>query len=1318
MPDYPQSYPNINDLDKIPIFSERGNENFEVNNLPEVLSYGKHYFLLSWKGDGLADASPINFEVKDSNGNVIFSDISDYDVINNQIICYIWIKKDPLRIYDEISDGIGKLTIVGELEHVPPQFKGKPNVRCTIPININKRIINNSPILFQDINDIQTYSSISETTGFDYNDANYKRSYIQVSASNLITYGGKVDKIELSYKENNTRSTEFKVIGIYPLSGSVYEVNSEFSAGLNPVSDIQKIPTPREIRRNKYVQFKLRFLNSNGEYAQDINKENKNVEITSSNISFGGSPLILETTDNLVTGSGALIFGSSLTNGFRIDYKPTGKGIVSDKDTLEFTRIVGGKDHKPYAIADGGEFLGDASTNVVSASVHSTIIGAISSSMTQSFGSIIVGGSSSMMSKSPLSCLLGGWKNQIDLTPYDNRWNSIDWVGHNVIIGGSQNRISSSMISGYNNVIFGGSSNLIGGNVNHLFSTDNTIIGGQYNEISGGNYNMVIGGRVNKVHGQGEASGEYTQKGTIIGGQNNTIRGGTGTYSAGAIIHSAHSTLAIPDSIILGGHHRDIKWGRGQRYTVYVPNFDVSGSMHLHEDLTVSGSITAKQYILSSSVTYMTTSFMSGSTMFGDDITDTHQFTGSVFISSSTALDVIGHITASGNISSSDTIDTKWLRIPQSADGNGGAIYFGSASSNDNNAKIYDDGGVSRGLTFAYQDTDIMSIHDEEPKVDITKNLRVGTHITASGNISSSGTLYSDKAVINTTTSAPSMDLTVHGSISASGNYHVEHANHIIFGERVVDPFTRVKIGAVSDGTFKIQGEGDGGVNNHLMSSGSSYAGIRVVIGPLSAFPETLAERLLVKGDMNVDGYITSSKYITSLGSITSSNDISASGTINASNIDFNFLQGRLYNDGGDNRLRVDDQNGNSALVIGNLDDVSDGASRVGIGNLTPNKALQVTGDISASGDLYAGSTTGAYFSASSGNVEISGSGTAELIINGTISGTSDFFVGSRTGAYISSSNGNLKLSGSLSEAQFEVDGYISSSGRIISDSHITASGDISASGTIYGTTYYSDGEILGLYHSGLMKLGTGAKPTNVRGVSITLEAPLTSSYNISSSGWLSGSSIHASGDVYSGTKTLVKNYGNGSNSELAYWSGADSVQGNQNLSYVNNALKVGAFSGHVAISASGHINENHGDGGNISGSLTPKLGKGYGKVIGIGNSDTVEGSVYCLQSTSTWEKITADGGCVSSSLLGVALGTNSSEGMLLNGFAQISQSGTTAIGQKVYVSKTSGCVSGSIDDLESGDVVRVLGYVLNSGNNNGSGSIYFNPDNTWLEIV
>ena len=40
----------------------------------------------------------------------------------------------------------------------------------------------------------------------------------------------------------------------------------------------------------------------------------------------------------------------------------------------------------------------------------------------------------------------------------------------------------------------------------------------------------------------------------------------------------------------------------------------------------------AERYIVSSSVTHRTQSFSSGSTIFGDDVDDTHQFTGSVFI--------------------------------------------------------------------------------------------------------------------------------------------------------------------------------------------------------------------------------------------------------------------------------------------------------------------------------------------------------------------------------------------------------------------------------------------------------------------------------------------------------------------------------------------------------------------------------------------------------------------------------------------------------------------------------------------------------------
>jgi cytoskeletal protein CcmA (bactofilin family) len=51
--------------------------------------------------------------------------------------------------------------------------------------------------------------------------------------------------------------------------------------------------------------------------------------------------------------------------------------------------------------------------------------------------------------------------------------------------------------------------------------------------------------------------------------------------------------------------------------------------------LTVSGNLTAQQFIVSSSVTFLTTSFSSGSTKFGDTIDDTHQFTGSLSVTGS-----------------------------------------------------------------------------------------------------------------------------------------------------------------------------------------------------------------------------------------------------------------------------------------------------------------------------------------------------------------------------------------------------------------------------------------------------------------------------------------------------------------------------------------------------------------------------------------------------------------------------------------------------------------------------------------------------------
>jgi hypothetical protein len=61
--------------------------------------------------------------------------------------------------------------------------------------------------------------------------------------------------------------------------------------------------------------------------------------------------------------------------------------------------------------------------------------------------------------------------------------------------------------------------------------------------------------------------------------------------------------------------------------------------------LTIRGTLTAEQYVVSSSVLYVTQSFSSGSTLFGNSVDDTHRFTGSVFIQG--PLTVTGGITGS-----------------------------------------------------------------------------------------------------------------------------------------------------------------------------------------------------------------------------------------------------------------------------------------------------------------------------------------------------------------------------------------------------------------------------------------------------------------------------------------------------------------------------------------------------------------------------------------------------------------------------------------------------------------------------------------------
>ena len=84
--------------------------------------------------------------------------------------------------------------------------------------------------------------------------------------------------------------------------------------------------------------------------------------------------------------------------------------------------------------------------------------------------------------------------------------------------------------------------------------------------------------------------------------------------------------------------------------------------------LTIRGNLTAEQFIVSSSVIYITQSFSSGSTFFGNSVDDTHRFTGSVFIN--------GPLTVTGGITGSLFGTSSWSQYSITSSNSNTASYI------------------------------------------------------------------------------------------------------------------------------------------------------------------------------------------------------------------------------------------------------------------------------------------------------------------------------------------------------------------------------------------------------------------------------------------------------------------------------------------------------------------------------------------------------------------------------------------------------------------------------------------------------------------
>lgn len=148
----------------------------------------------------------------------------------------------------------------------------------------------------------------------------------------------------------------------------------------------------------------------------------------------------------------------------------------------------------------------------------------------------------------------------------------------------------------------------------------------------------------------------------------------TASAFTGSYIGDGAGLYNLPASGVTGLNLSQITSGNATA-SISSTAFTVNKNTQIQGNLSVTGSIIATEYIVSSSVTYMTTSFASGSTAFGNDNNDVHQFTGSVQITGSISLN--GQAIGTGKLD-----ETTFQSYTSSNDGRVSALETSSGSLN------------------------------------------------------------------------------------------------------------------------------------------------------------------------------------------------------------------------------------------------------------------------------------------------------------------------------------------------------------------------------------------------------------------------------------------------------------------------------------------------------------------------------------------------------------------------------------------------------------------------------------------------------------
>jgi len=502
-----------------------------------------------------------------------------------------------------------------------------------------------------------------------------------------------------------------------------------------------------------------------------------------------------------------------------------------------------------------------------------------------------------------------------------------------------------------------------------------------------------------------------------------------------------------------------------------------NGNQTVQGNVTVIGNLIAQQYIVSSSVSYFTSSFFDGSTKFGDTDSDTHQFTGSLRSPNITG-SLLGTSSFSNNSTSASYSSTASVALNALTSSYINVATNAVSSSYSLTASFAENAGSSLTTGSTYPITSSWSNNS----ISSSYALNASNATTAtSANTATSSSFATTAGTVTSASYALTASFALNssgggsGTVSGSANYISKFTstsavgNSVIYetgsniGIGTINPNSKLNInssGSLVSGSVVFSVEGTQG---SLFSVDDSLSGSLMSVNDISGLPilEVFSDDRLVVGTFNantlvvtgsrvgigtsiplaklqVSGSISGSSFTSSVSNGvgflgTSSFAVSASFSLTALTASF-----ALNASGGGGSGTVTGSTNyiskfTSNTAIGNSV-IYETGSNIGIGTINPNSKL----NINSSGSLASGSvvfsvegTQGSLFSVDdslSGSLmsvnDISGLPILEVfsddrLIVGTFNANTLVVTGSRVGIGTSVPIAKLQVNGNISGSSF-----------------------------------------------------------------------------------------------------------------------------------------------------------------------------------------------------------------------------------------------------------------------------------------------------------